>query len=1037
MAGNTYQWLGGSNTNDAATLANWQVLQGGSFVTAGTLPGTLDTVTLANGGLINDSGGDQPLTALTFVFTGSGGTLEVGNLVMDRNNGAGSMNVGTGAHATLLTTGSVEDDWQTNVSGSGASLDIQAAGGSFTLDNALFATNGAAASIGATGGGSFEMDGGAVAYGGTLTITTPISGNGQIVVGSGDATLNTVDQGELIVFIDTAGTVTLSQTGTVGSAILGFQAGDAIDLTALSGTVAPTVAVNGNFVTLSESAASVVLPLPGQGFTAGSFTTTNDGSGHLLLRTTLVDVNWLGGATGSWNTAADWSTNSAPTTSDNAVIANLANTFEVTASNDVAQSLLLTAPNGTLLVTGGLTVNTAIFASVGVVAVTSGGFVSAGAFDALGGTLDMSGGQMVLNAGQSLGTSGVVALIDNGGVLLDGASLSSSVGGDLIGDNAGGSLTVQDFATLSAPDAVVTGQGTAIVQDGGLWSISGNLMIGGGNAGTQPWVQLQQGTLSGGTLLVGGTIDLSSGTLAVLGGSSANAGSVVLSGGGISVDPSGAVLNIGTAGAGGTSGVVVDAGATLTLSAGAIDASTLTDNGLILDTGSGVLQTDLAGTGTIDIAAGATLMLTNNQLGTVPIDFTGSGSMLILQDPGAATNPISIAPPAGSGTSNTIDINTLTFTVGNFISYDAATGGLAINGGGDGTLHVGTGLLSGQFNMVRDSSGDTAIIVSAAPCFAAGAMLATPEGERPVEQLRPGDTVLALADGAWVPRRVRWVGRTTVDLARHPDPAQAAPIRIRAGAIADGVPHRDLLLSPEHAVFIDGVLMQAQPLLNGATVTREMPARVTYFHVELDRHSVLCAQGLPAESYLDTGNRGLFAAEAGVRALHPDFAGIAAWSDRACAPLVLDGPVLSAAQMRLRSRAVALGHRLTDDPALAVRAGDTLLLLDARGRVTLPPGTREAWLLSRSFVPSWLGLGPDRRRLGVAAARLRLGGRPLPAAAFGTGWYAAEPGWRWTDGAGQLRLPALLRPAVLTVQPAPVGARYWADAPDDAVTQAA
>ena len=88
-------------------------------------------------------------------------------------------------------------------------------------------------------------------------------------------------------------------------------------------------------------------------------------------------------------------------------------------------------------------------------------------------------------------------------------------------------------------------------------------------------------------------------------------------------------------------------------------------------------------------------------------------------------------------------------------------------------------------------------------------------------------------------------------------------------------------------------------------------AAVEYWHVELERHEVLLAEGLPAESYLDTGNRAAFANGAAHLRLHPDFAPLS-WDD-ACAELVQAGPRVVAAKRRLFERAgppppaVALG----------------------------------------------------------------------------------------------------------------------------------
>jgi hypothetical protein len=316
-------------------------------------------------------------------------------------------------------------------------------------------------------------------------------------------------------------------------------------------------------------------------------------------------------------------------------------------------------------------------------------------------------------------------------------------------------------------------------------------------------------------------------------------------------------------------------------------------------------------------------------------------------------------------------------------------------------------------------------------CYAAGTRIATPGHCVPVELLHVGDIVMVRHETEWLPRPVRWVGRFTVDLTRHPQPSVAAPIRVRADAVAPGAPCRDLLLSPNHALLLDGVLLPARTLLNGATITQDPPlGQVTYLHVELDRHGVLLAEGLPAESYLDIGNRGSFAGEPGVRSLHPDLASPRNRNEHACAPLVLEGPILAAAHARLLARAEALGWQRTTDPALQLLADDApvpLVQLSSRlwrGRV--PPGSRGLRLLSHSFVPDELDRSAgDRRRLGLAVAELRLGGRRLPARAFTSGWHAAVPGWRWTDGAAQLLLQPTPQARTVQIRLADMTPQYW------------
>jgi hypothetical protein len=115
------------------------------------------------------------------------------------------------------------------------------------------------------------------------------------------------------------------------------------------------------------------------------------------------------------------------------------------------------------------------------------------------------------------------------------------------------------------------------------------------------------------------------------------------------------------------------------------------------------------------------------------------------------------------------------------------------------------------------------------------------------------------------------------------------------------------MLSPDHAVYVDQVLIPIRLLVNGRTVRQELTERVTYHHIELAQHDVLLANGMPAESYLDTGDRARFSNGGDVVTLYPDFAA-RAWEMRGCARLVQAGPILSAVRKRLAAD-VARGKR--------------------------------------------------------------------------------------------------------------------------------
>ena len=206
--------------------------------------------------------------------------------------------------------------------------------------------------------------------------------------------------------------------------------------------------------------------------------------------------------------------------------------------------------------------------------------------------------------------------------------------------------------------------------------------------------------------------------------------------------------------------------------------------------------------------------------------------------------------------------------------------------------------------------GNTVLIA----CFAAGTRIATVDGEVAVERLSVGD----LVRGPWGEAMpVRWLGFRHVDCARHPRPESVWPVRVRAAAFGPGLPACDLLLSPDHAIFVAPpamrpVLVPVACLVDGASIAQQRVAAIGYWHVELDRHAVLLAEGLPCESFLDTGNRAAFANGGPALDLHPEFA-TQAWDARACAPQVRGGPVVDWARALLAERRQAGSHPPAQD----------------------------------------------------------------------------------------------------------------------------
>ncbi len=363
-------------------------------------------------------------------------------------------------------------------------------------------------------------------------------------------------------------------------------------------------------------------------------------------------------------------------------------------------------------------------------------------------------------------------------------------------------------------------------------------------------------------------------------------------------------------------------------------------------------------------------------------------------------------------------------------AFGGAGGGGGYTGGNTGeggSSYIDSSAISSQLTAGVATAGE--VLIDYPACFLAGTRLSTPRGEVAVEALREGDSVSVIEGNALVARPVRWIGRRRIDVAAQPQPALVLPIRIRRDAFADGIPRRDLLVSPDHAVFTDGVLIPARQLVNHATILQQTGlATVEYFHVELDRHALLLSEGLATESYLDTGNRALFANAGLATLLHPEFtvnAGLRCWRTDACAKLAVNEAEVAPVWQRLAARAAALGHpaplpAVTMEPDLRLMVGGRtvapILSEASRAVFALPPGAREVRLQSRAAAPS--ALRPwveDRRRLGVAVAQLLVGvGAELLAVspddpALASGWWPPERKatrvWRWTDGDARLTLP--------------------------------
>ncbi|GGC55471.1 Hint domain-containing protein [Chelatococcus reniformis] len=276
------------------------------------------------------------------------------------------------------------------------------------------------------------------------------------------------------------------------------------------------------------------------------------------------------------------------------------------------------------------------------------------------------------------------------------------------------------------------------------------------------------------------------------------------------------------------------------------------------------------------------------------------GTGLITSEQGTAADPAVLdapEPPTALGVGDSADI-TFQGTTASWVYQGISATGQPFFESQDGTTHI---FLSPDGAL--DPGDPVPPFAPDAYCFLAGTMIATPEGERAVETLAAGDLVLTASGQT---RPVLWVGRQTV-AAVFADPMRSYPVRVAAGALAEGVPTRDLYVSPDHGVLVDDVLVQASALVNGTTITRvtQPEATFTYYHIELEDHALVLANGTAAETFVDNVSRRQFDNHAEYDALFGD--------SRARIP-ELDLPrVKSARQLsrvlrdQLAARAAALG----------------------------------------------------------------------------------------------------------------------------------
>jgi T5SS/PEP-CTERM-associated repeat protein len=963
-------------------------LNAGGTVINGTGPGSEATISGAYDGVRISAGAagagasvvnDGTIEGATGVDFQSGPTAATGTLT---NDGLVESMTGPGGNAVVFGTGTERLVLQS--AGAFIGEVVGGSAGNSTTMELASGTNGALSSL-ATDSGTVSDNTGSFGFSSFETIAVD-SGATWIIDAPG--TLDTVSNAGALSLsggsVSVTGSISNSGSLTITGNTLVATAGALLDTGIIAVSADGTLQADGSGVTVSGILGTTgVLTVAGLGsklLAPGELSVGLGGDGSLLIENLATAIT--GGNSADASAGFDIGQNGiAPgggtvPGSGSATVSNalLSNTGQFIVGDAGTGSLSITE-GGTVTTSGNATIANQTGSDGSAMSVSGPGssLTVTGALDvgnAAAGALSINAGATVTAASLDAGVQATDTTEATGQISLSGTStLLNITGNAIVGDEGSANLSVINGATFAAANLTIgaqgPGSGAVFLTDAGtLLDITGTLNIGT--------------AIGVGELTIGPNATVIA-TKVVLQGEVVNEGGD-LDPNEIDITPGNPL--VGSGGAGGVGDIIVNDGS-IEAKAGKLTKTETVTGSIVGTFGS------LSGTGNLVIDASSTLSLQGGPVdASQTVLFAAGSGALVVGDIGGFGAVI-----GQIGTGDTIIVQTVgpaTF------STDGSVVSVIENGTTLGTLDFATPALASAGTLVDQSL-----------CFLPDTLIATPAGEVKVQALKVGD-VVCTASGA--ERPIAWIGQGRV-LAPRGRRSAATPVIVRRGALGPNVPHYDLHVTKGHALFIDDVLIPVEFLVNHRSILWDDQAHeVVLYHVELDSHDVLLANGAAAESYRDDGNRWLFQnANSG-------------WEQPAkppCALVLTGGPVVDAVWQRLLEwSGPRPGLPLTDDADLhlladgvrvdGARSGDRCVF-QLR---SVPAETR---LMSRAASPAELGLARDPRVLGVAVRRLELWQGPkvrlLEAdderLVDGFHGYEAACGHRWTDG------DALLPAAVL------------------------